>query len=119
MGLQLDEEEELSTSPYMSKGRTWQQAVQFMEEIEVERGFTLPVVAKHDTYGISFEVNDMEIDRGELSSGVPLYDPTWKVSHNQVRQWNDQIVSNCAQDPSTYREVADMAVQIGARPSDY
>lgn len=36
------------------QGATWQQAVQWMEEVEVEAGQNLPLIARHDTYGISF-----------------------------------------------------------------
>lgn len=55
--MQVDEEEELSTSPYTgTKGQTWQQAVQYFEEIHLEKGQVLPLVAKHDTYGINFQV---------------------------------------------------------------
>jgi len=117
--LQLDEENELSTNPFSGKGKTWQQAVQHVEEVRAVKGSKLPVIAKHDTYGIGFEIDDTKVDRGEISTGVPLWDPSWKVSYDHVKQWNEQIVSSIAQDPSEYRKVADMAVQIGARPSDY
>lgn len=36
------------------QGPTWQQAVQWMEEVRVEPGTNLSVLAKHDTYSISF-----------------------------------------------------------------
>ena len=36
------------------QGPTWQQAVQWMEEVEVQAGCQLHLVAKHDTYSISF-----------------------------------------------------------------
>ena len=117
--LQLDDENELSTNPFSSKGKTWQQAVQLIEEVQVVKNSKLPVMAKHDTYGITFEIDDSKVDRGALSSGVPLWDPVWKLSYDQVKQWNEQIVSTIAQDPSEYRKIADVAVQIGSRPSDY
>ncbi|QDZ17548.1 S-adenosyl-L-methionine-dependent methyltransferase [Chloropicon primus] len=117
--LQLDEENVLSTSPYGDKGKTWQQAVQHIEEVRASKGSTLPVIAKHDTYGITFEIDDSKVDRGELSSGVPLWDPAWKVSYDNVKQWNAEIASACAQNPTEYRKIADVAVQIGTRPSDF
>jgi hypothetical protein len=58
--LQLDDEEELSTSPYGAKGQTWQQAVQYFEEIKVDKGGVLPLLAKHDTYGITFQVKEFQ-----------------------------------------------------------
>ena len=36
------------------KGPTWQQAVQWMEEMRVEAGTHLALLAQHDTYSISF-----------------------------------------------------------------
>ena len=66
---QVDEEEELSTSPYTgTKGQTWQQAVQYVEEIRVEVDDNLPLLAKHDTYGITFKVRLVL----ELSSRINL-----------------------------------------------
>lgn len=36
------------------QGATWQQAVQWVTEVHVQPGMVLPVLAKHDTYGVSF-----------------------------------------------------------------
>lgn len=36
------------------QGPTWQQAIQWMEEVRVETGSTVTLLAKHDTYAISF-----------------------------------------------------------------
>jgi hypothetical protein len=53
----LDEESSLSTSPYRGdKGPTWQQAVQWVEELRVEPGTQLLLTARHDTYGISYSL---------------------------------------------------------------
>lgn len=73
--LQLDDEEELSTSPYGAKGQTWQQAVQYFEEIKVEKGGMLPLLAKHDTYGITFQVREFQCSPhswGEVRSWLLL-----------------------------------------------
>ena len=37
-----------------AQGPTWQQAVQWMEEVVVAPGMRLPLTASHDSYGISF-----------------------------------------------------------------
>ena len=93
--------------------------VQYIEEVNVVKNAKLPITAKHDSYGISFEIDDAKVDRGEISSGVPLWDPAWKVSYDHVKEWNQQIVSACAQNPSEYRKIADIAVKIGVRPNKY
>lgn len=43
-----------STSPYADKGLTWQQAVQWVPEVQVAPGQHLRLTARHDTYAISY-----------------------------------------------------------------
>jgi len=38
----------------VSQGLTWQQAVQWLPEVEVHAGSQAGLLTKHDTYGISF-----------------------------------------------------------------
>lgn len=45
-----------STSPYSDKGLTWQQAVQWVREVEVAPGQALTLTARHDTYSISYSL---------------------------------------------------------------
>jgi hypothetical protein len=58
MELDLGGGEVLSCCPGggASGGSTWQQAAQFVEEVEVAGGGVLAVRGHHDTYGISFEL---------------------------------------------------------------
>lgn len=61
----------------MRQGATWQQAVQWLPELHVLPGMQLPVLAKHDTYGISFEHRDDEgSDEPPASSGETVYPVT-------------------------------------------
>jgi hypothetical protein len=63
----MDDVTSVSTSPHDgTKGQTWQQAVQYFEEIKVEKGGVLPMVAKHDTYGITFQVGGSRGERTPL-----------------------------------------------------
>jgi hypothetical protein len=57
------------------------QAVMYFEELRVEEGSILPLMATHDTYGISFQVDDARIDRIHMRTGVPLYDPVWHATY--------------------------------------
>ena len=119
--LELDEDTLLSTSPYADeKGPTWQQAVQYIEELAMCEGSTLPLVAKHDTYSITFEVHDDsdDIDRIEMRTGVPLYDPVWHVAYNRLKEVNSETARKCAEQPLHFREVAEAAVLMGTRPAD-
>jgi hypothetical protein len=54
--LVLDEHEVLSTSPWSSKGQTWQNAVTFVPEVRVAPGDEIRMEAAHDTYSISVSV---------------------------------------------------------------
>ena len=120
--LELDEETVLSTSPYIQdKGPTWQQAVQYIEELRVAEGTTLPLIAKHDTYSISFEVDDDadEVDRVEMRTGVPAYDPQWKVTYSRMDKINSDMARDSAQQPLQFRKIAEAAVLMGSRPADF
>ena len=120
--LQLDEETELSTSPHVGtqKGKTWQQAVQYIEELKVSVGDKMPMIASHDTYGIKFDVNDAELqNRVAKRTGVPAYDPQWHVMHESIGDASHIIAKAIAQNPIAYREAAETAVAIGSRPQDF
>ena len=116
--LHLDDEISLSTSPYREKGPTWQQAVQYIEEIHVEEGDTFQVQAKHDTYSISYKlVQDDAIK--DKRTGVPLYDDHWKSTLDRLESFNSQIVKSCVQNPLEYRFVAQSSIQFAARPHQF
>ncbi|KAG7675099.1 hypothetical protein Ndes2526A_g07853 [Nannochloris sp. 'desiccata'] len=116
--LHLDEENSLSTSPYVEKGPTWQQAVQWMPEMRVKPGEQFAVVARHDTFSISYEISEKKILQSSRATGVPLVDPVWKSAHDALQQVNSQLVKACVQNPLEYRAVAQAAVQFASRPHD-
>lgn len=116
--LHLDDEISLSTSPYRDKGPTWQQAVQYIEEIRVEEGDTFQVEAKHDTYSISYKLVQDDAIKGKRTE-VPLYDGNWKATLERLESFNSQIVKSCVQNPLEYRFVAQSSIQFAARPHDF
>ena len=91
--LRLDADNTLSTSPHDgTKGQTWQQAVQWVEEVSMNEGDVLPIVASHDTYAITFAVDDARFpQRAQRRTGVPLYDPSWGVQHERLKAVNHQV----------------------------
>ena len=114
--LHLDEDTRLSTSPYEAeKGPTWQQAVQWVEEICVAPGMELVLKGRHDSYGISFEFEDVQ----DLRTEVPLKDPVWEASYESLSKLNSQLVKACVQNPLEYRSVAMAALDFAARPHDF
>ncbi|KAK9863942.1 hypothetical protein WJX84_003683 [Apatococcus fuscideae] len=131
--LHLDEETNLSTSPYSEKGATWQQAVQWVEERRVDEGDVLEVTASHDTYSISFALSPQDAPAqptqdglqdldtagpAPASTAVPLKDAAWEASHKQLAEVNGQLAKACIQNPLEYRTTALAAVQFAARPHD-
>jgi hypothetical protein len=120
--LDMDDEGEitLSTSPHAgTKGQTWQQAVQYLEEFEVRAGDVVPLIATHDTYGVAFKVDDAAFeDRAERSTGVPLYDPNWGAEHARAQKITEDVARVIAQNPLEFRAAAETAVAAGARPAD-
>ncbi len=120
--LELDDVTELTTSPYDGalKGKTWQQAVQYIEELRVSPGDAMPLIASHDSYGIKFDVNDQELkNRVAKRTGVPAYDPQWHVLHEQFTEASHSIAKAVTQNPIIYREAAETAVALGSRPQDF
>lgn len=69
--LELDEECTLSTSPHRSgKGPTWQQAVQWVQEERVAPGQTRVLIASHDTYSISYALEEGAAPGPDHAGGV-------------------------------------------------
>ena len=99
--LRLDENNVLSTSPHDgTKGQTWQQAVQWVGDV-------LPLVASHDTYAITFAVDDARFPRRAMRrTGVPLYDPSWGVQFERVKAVNHRMAPTLVQNPVEFRTIA-------------
>jgi predicted RNA methylase len=118
--LYLDEEDTilLSTSPYEDKGPTWQQAVQYIQEVNLRKGDQLQIQASHDTYSISYELADSE-DMKQLHPTVPKYDAVWKAACDRLEAFNSELVKSCVQSPLEYRFVSQSAIQMAARAADF
>lgn len=115
--LHLDDEIMLNTSPYEEKGPTWQQAVQFIKEVNVNEGDDLQIQARHDTYSISYNLIENGIE--DKFTDVPLYDEVWKAACDRLESFNSEIVKSCVQNPLEYRFVSQSSVQLAARPHDF
>jgi DNA-binding transcriptional MocR family regulator len=88
--LDLSDTEVISTSPYDKDGR--QQAVHFVEEIELNTGDTVLVEVSNDTYALSVKVENSEAFR---RSGVPLTDDAWLSKYLHLKQINEQLMKRC------------------------
>ena len=115
----------LSTSPYDgTKGQTWQQAVQYLEEFAVNTGDAAPILATHDTYGVSFAVDDADgafeafASRRDETNAAPSHDPAWGAAFAAAKKIDHALTKAVTQNPLEYRAVAEVAVAAGARPAD-
>ena len=118
--LYLDEEDTiiLSTSPYEDKGPTWQQAVQYIQEVDVTEGDSLQIQASHDTYSISYTLADTD-EMKRRHSPVPMFDGVWKSACDRLEAFNSELVKSCVQNPVEYRFVSQSAIQLAARAADF
>eukprot|EP00899_Mesostigma_viride_P015398 jgi/Mesvir1/2385/Mv22134-RA.2 len=116
--LQMDEDgrQVIRTGPSDDKGASWQQAVQQVPEVRVASGQTLPLVAKHDTYGITFELDTALADVTPLRTRVPLVDPAWMDAYARVKKFTSEIGKSIAFNPKEAKKVAQAAVAIGTHP---
>jgi len=94
--------------------------VQYVEELTLKPGDSLKVIAAHDTYGISFRVDDskLEFDRGQRRTKCPLYDGTWRAHHVEFKRVTDSLAQTITQSPVAFRETCETAVAVGCRPGD-
>lgn len=94
--------------------------MQHVEELTLKPGDSLKVVAAHDTYGISFRVDDskLEFDRGQRRTKCPLYDGAWQAHHIEFKRVTDSLAQTITQSPVAFRETCETAVACGSRPGD-
>lgn len=136
--LLLDEHETITTSPEGGKGGTWQNAVYFVDELQVALGDELLIDASHDTYSISVTVRSRScscLSRARIApdapeqaraapgtdiapTGVPLYDPAWKQAHDMMAGVNSQVMKSIVQSPVEHRAAALAATAMASRPGD-
>jgi hypothetical protein len=110
-------------------GSTWQQAVQFVEEVWVGPGGALAVRGRHDTYSIDFQLADPpagSAGAGGCSggaqlapTGVPLFEPSWQAQYEELARVGAELGRACAADPLRRRQLAALALQLSSRPGEH
>ena len=113
--LRLDENNVPSTSPHDgTKGQTWQQAVQWVEEMAC-RLATCYRSSPVTTPTPSPSPWTRGSQRGMRRTGVPLYDPSWGVQHERVKAVNHRMAPTLVQNPVEYRTMGDGGGAGGGR----
>ena len=86
-------------------------------------GDAAPLVVKHDTYGVSFGVDDADGAFDVFASrrtgpSAPSHDPKWGAAYAAAKKIDHALTKAVTQNPLEYRAVAEVAVAAGARPAD-
>ena len=78
------------------------------------------MIAAHDTYGINFRIDDVNLDfySGERRTKCPLYNGTWQAVNTEYKRVTDGVAQSVAQSPIAFRETCETTVAIGSRPGD-
>ena len=66
----------------------------------------------------AWQVEDSQIDRMSVRTGVPLFDPVWHATYQRIEKVNSEIMRATVQNPLEYRNMAETAVAFGSRPAD-
>jgi type III protein arginine methyltransferase len=114
--LQLDEETWLSNAPDAPSPLHWKQALQLLPEIRVERGFELPLVARHDGSGTNFRWHADRVPR-EAMSKLPRFDPRAAQQVAELQMQTRSILQHCAGNSDEYRAVAEIAQRLAIDPA--
>lgn len=114
--LQLDESHWLSNAPGAEPTYHWGQALQYLMEVEVERGMPLPLMARHQGSGISFGWHEPELPQRAFSR-IPRVDPTTWAQATELESQTGQILQFSRSRPSEYARVADLAFRIAVDPA--
>ena len=111
----------------VSQGPTWQQAVQWMPEVEVHAGSQTGLLTKHDTYGISFawsspsdctSVNHDSIDSDVTSNRVYNSRSSCALNgHSGVLDSSPNHDCRQSVDVSSSNQTARVALKVRLMPS--
>ena len=113
----LDEETTLTTSPSAQEKTAWNQAIQYLPTIEVQKHEALPLRLKHDCYKIEF---DLMLDK--METGKPTldqYDDVWRNKFFDVEKRYQELIIHCASNPNDYKTLVDVATRIASDPGSF
>lgn len=113
--LELDDVRTLSNAPNRGGGLHWNQGLQFLPEVRVSRGESLPLLGRHDGSSLSFSWDRDRVDPDACSS-IPRFDPRCFAAISELEERTQGLLNHCRWNPEDYRKVAELAARIGADP---
>lgn len=93
----------------------WQQGLQFLPEVRVQAGSSLPLLAEHDGSALRLRWPADAIAAEALST-LPRFDPRWLAANHELEQQMRGLMRHCAQHPDEYWQVARIAQHFAIDP---
>lgn len=113
--LELDADTRLSNAPDAEPASHWHQGLQFLPEMTIEPGLSLPLIAEHDGSALKFSWDSEAIDRSRLVP-MPRFDPRTAMAAADLEQRTRELLQHCAQAPDEHARVAEIAMRIAVDP---
>jgi len=114
--LRLDEQSWLSNDPLHGQRLHWKQALQFMPEVTVNEGFSLPVCAEHDGSSLQFAWKQDSLPK-DLYSRLPRFDPKSWQQGAELDSQMQSLMQHCMTHPAEYTKVAELAKRLAVDPA--
>lgn len=115
--LRLDANTILSNAPD-GDGLHWKQGLQFLPEARIAAGKMLPLTAQHDGSRLRLQWRYDEL-QAEVFSRMPRFDPRWLAASTELEQQTHNLLQHCAQNPSEFAKVAQIAQRMAVDPARY
>lgn len=112
--LGLDDAHWLSNAP--GTALHWKQGLQALPELRVENGAALPLAARHDGSGLSFQWAKDALP-ADAFSPLPRWDPRWLAASAELEQSSQRLLQHCAQHPDEFAKVAEIAARFAVDPA--
>lgn len=114
--LQLAPDQWLSNEPGPAQQFHWKQGLQFLPEVEVQAGMTLPLTAKHNGSAVTFRWRQDAL-AAELFSKLPRFDPRMFQQASELQAQTASLFQHCMADHAEYVRVAQLAQLLAIDPA--
>ena len=114
--LGLDDAHWISNAPEAAPALHWKQGLQVLPEVRVEAGAVLPLLARHDGSGLTFQWRADALPKDAFST-LPRWDPRWLAASGELEQASQRLLQHCAQHPDESAKVAAIAARFAVDPA--
>lgn len=114
--LQLAPDQWLSNAPGAAPRFHWKQALQFLPEVQVRDGMSLPLTARHNGSALTFRWRPDTLP-AESFSKLPRFDPNAFQQAAQLQAQTASLFQHCMADRGEYERVAQLAQRFAIDPA--